>query len=547
MQDIRSLDLKKTFYNLSYKELFERETDKKLKGLAKGIVTEFGAVTVDTGQFTGRSPKDKYVVAPLRQGYGGVNEQVWWAKPEHKGSDNKPVSMETWDAVYDLAADYLFKQKLYVMDGWCGASEKNRVGVRVITPIAWQAHFSKNMFIPPSPKASEGQVFPADWVVMVASEITIPNWQDLGLNSEVAIIINLEKKMIVICGTWYGGEIKKGMFSVMNYELPIKGVGSFHCSANEGKNRETALFFGLSGTGKTTLSADPKRKLIGDDEHGWDDEGIFNFEGGCYAKVINLSKEKEPDIYKAIKRDALLENVVVDPTSLKLRGARIDFTSAAKTENTRMGYPLNHIKNIVKSGRGKHPNTIVFLTCDSFGVLPAVAKLTIEQAMYWYLSGYTAKVAGTERGVTEPAATFSSCFGGPFLTVHPTVYAKILGEKIKQHGSEVYLVNTGWVNGGYGAGKRMDIAATRVIIDRILDNSLKKAEYEELKPFGLMIPKAVKGVESQILNPKNGWSDKAEYERTAERLASSFIDNFKTFTDTKEGKELEAAGPHEIS
>ena len=543
MQDIRSLDLSKTFYNLSYKELFKRETDKKLKGLVKGTVTEFGAVTVDTGQFTGRSPKDKYVV-------GGVNELVWWAKPEHKGSDNKPVSIETWDAVYDLAADYLFKQKLYVMDGWCGASEKNRIGVRVITPISWQAHFSKNMFIGLKPGSellgsSEPSKFAPDWIVLVASEVTIPNWQELGLNSGVAIIINLEKKMIVICGTWYSGEIKKGMFSVMNYELPIKGVGSFHCSANEGSDGETALFFGLSGTGKTTLSADPKRKLIGDDEHGWDEEGIFNFEGGCYAKVINLSKEKEPDIYKAIKRNALLENVSTLPLRLRsgLRGARIDFTSAAKTENTRMGYPLSHIKNIVKSGRGKHPQTVVFLTCDSFGVLPPVAKLTTEQAMYWYLSGYTAKVAGTERGITEPAVTFSSCFGGPFLTVHPTIYAKILGEKIKQHGTEVYLVNTGWVNGGYGAGKRMDIAATRVIVDRILDGSLKKAEYEELRLFGLMIPRAIKGLESQILNPKNGWSDKEEYDRTAERLARSFIDNFKTFTDTKEGKELEAVGP----
>ncbi|MCG2692137.1 phosphoenolpyruvate carboxykinase (ATP), partial [Microgenomates group bacterium] len=330
---------------------------------------------------------------------------------------------------------------------------------------------------------------------------------------------------------------KKGIFSVMNYLLPLKGVGSFHCSANMGKNKETALFFGLSGTGKTTLSADPKRKLIGDDEHGWDEEGIFNFEGGCYAKVINLSKEKEPDIYGAIKRDALLENVVVDDQG------KVDFKSAAKTENTRMGYPLSHIKNIVKSGRGKHPNTIVFLTCDSFGVLPPVARLNQAQAEYWYLSGYTAKVAGTERGVTEPAATFSSCFGGPFLTVHPTKYAKILGEKISKHNSEVYLVNTGWVNGGYGVGKRMDITATRVIIDKILDGSLKRAEYEELRPFGLMIPRAIKGVETEILNPKNGWIDKDEYERTAERLARSFIDNFKTFTDTKEGKDLETVGP----
>lgn len=529
MQDIRSLDLKKTNYNLSYEGLFKSETKKELKGLAKGIVTEFGAVAVDTGRFTGRSPKDKYIV-----GGGTAEERVWWARPEHKGSDNKPMAVETWDAVYDLAADYLMKQKLYVVDAWCGASEKNRVGVRVITPIAWQAHFSKNMFIP----AASGQaVFDPDWIVMVASEIVIPNYQDLGLNSEVAIVINLAKKMIVICGTWYGGEIKKGMFSVMNYELPLKGVGSFHCSANEGSDGKTALFFGLSGTGKTTLSADPKRKLIGDDEHGWDEEGIFNLEGGCYAKVINLSKEKEPDIYQAIKRDALLENVVVD------KNGKVDFTSAAKTENTRMGYPLSHIKKIVPTSRGEHPKTIVFLTCDSFGVLPPVAKLTAEQSRYWYLSGYTAKVAGTERGVTEPMAVFSSCFGGPFLTVHPTIYAKILGEKIKQHGSEVYLVNTGWVNGGYGMGKRMEITATRVIIDRILDGSLKQAEYEELRPFGLMIPKEIKGIDSQILNPKNGWIDKEEYDRSAARLSQMFIDNFKRFTDTQEGKELEIVGP----
>lgn len=530
MQDIRQLDLSKTFYNLSYEELFKHETAKKLKGLARGTVTEFGAVTIDTGQFTGRSPQDKFVVA------GGVSgEHVWWAKPEHKGSDNHPLAQESFAQIYDLAVDYLFKQKLYVIDAWCGASEKNRIGVRVITAIPWQAHFSKNMFIP---DVKSGQAaFNSDWVVAVASGVTVPNWQELGLNSENAVVINLEKKLLVICGNWYGGEIKKGIFSVMNYLLPLKGVGSFHCSANMGKNKETALFFGLSGTGKTTLSADPKRSLIGDDEHGWDDDGIFNFEGGCYAKVINLSKEKEPDIYKAIKRDALLENVVVD------NNGKIDFTSAAKTENTRMGYPLSHIKNIVKSGRGKHPQIVVFLTCDSFGVLPPVARLNQAQAEYWYLSGYTAKVAGTERGVTEPAATFSSCFGGPFLTVHPTKYAKILGEKISKHNSEVYLVNTGWVNGGYGVGKRMDITATRVIIDKILDGSLKRAEYEKLRPFGLMIPKAIKGVETEILNPKNGWIDKDEYERTAERLARSFIDNFKTFTDTKEGKDLETVGP----
>lgn len=534
MQDINQLDLTKTFYNLSYDELLEHETKKGLKGLAKGTVTEFGAVTVDTGQFTGRSPKDKFVV-----GGGASEEHVWWAKPEHKGSDNKPVSIETWDAVYDLAVDYLMKQKLYVMDGWCGASEKNRLGVRVITPIAWQAHFSKNMFIPVKlASLATGQVvFTPDWTVLAASEVTVLNWQELGLNSDVAVIINFEKKMIVICGTWYGGEIKKGIFSVMNYVLPLKGVGSFHCSANVGAKGDTALFFGLSGTGKTTLSADPKRKLIGDDEHGWDEEGIFNFEGGCYAKVINLSKEKEPDIYKAIRRNALLENVVVDEKG------RVDFKSAAKTENTRMSYPLNFIKNSLPAAVYPHPKTVVFLTCDSFGVLPPVARLNRQQAQYWYLSGYTAKVAGTERGIIEPVAAFSSCFGGPFLTVHPTKYAKILGEKISKHNSEVYLVNTGWVNGGYGVGKRMDITTTRVIIDKILDGSLKRAEYEELRPFGLMIPRAMKGVDSQILNPKNGWTDKAEYDRTAERLARSFIDNFKTFTDTKEGKELEAAGP----
>lgn len=392
-------------------------------------------------------------------------------------------------------------------------------------------------------EASQGSELPKSsepfngWIVVTASEITIPNWQELGLNSNVAVVINLEKKMMVICGTWYGGEIKKGMFSVMNYTLPLKGVGAFHCSANIGKDGKTALFFGLSGTGKTTLSADPKRSLVGDDEHGWDDEGIFNFEGGCYAKVINLSEEKEPDIYKAINRDALLENVVID------KQGRVDFADASKTENTRVGYPIYHIKDIVKSGKGKHPSKIIFLTCDSFGVLPPVSKLSQEQAKYWYLSGYTAKVAGTERGITEPVAAFSSCFGGPFLTVHPTKYAQILGEKINQYGAQVYLVNTGWIKGGYGVGQRMDITATRQIVDKILDGSLEKAKYIELKPFGLMIPSKVEGVETELLNPRNGWTEKSEYDRTAIRLGQMFIDNFKTFTDTQEGKELEAVGP----
>lgn len=512
MEEIRNLALEKTFYNLSYDQLFRREMDKRLIGLAKGRLTEFGAVAIDTGQFTGRSPQDKFTVAG-----GPACKEVWW-------QNNNPLSGEAFAAAYDLAVDYLFKQKLYVNDGWCGASKKNRIGVRVITPVAWQAHFAKNMFIAPAAK----EAFIPDWIVMAAAPVTIPNWKELGFNSETAVIINFEKRLLVICGNWYGGEIKKGIFSVMNYLLPLKGVGSFHCSANmprtaSGPGQGSALFFGLSGTGKTTLSADPKRKLIGDDEHGWDEEGIFNLEGGCYAKVINLSQVKEPDIYGAIKRNALLENVIVD------KKGKVDFTSAAKTENTRMSYPLSFIKNSLPVGVYPHPQTIVFLTCDSFGVLPPVAKLTGRQAEYWYLSGYTAKVAGTERGIIEPQATFSPCFGGPFLTLHPKRYAEILGEKINQHKSWVYLVNTGWVNGGYGVGQRMDISATRRIVDEVLSGRLEKANCRRLAPFNLLVPEKVKGVDPEILNPRRSWADKSAYDAEAKKLAGLFAANFKRF------------------
>lgn len=529
MRDIRTLDLKKHYYNLSYDEFFQHETSSHLGGLARGKVTKFGAVAVDTGRFTGRSPKDKFIVAG-----GPSSSHIWWANEKHKGSDNKPAAIESWDAVYDLIVDHLWQKKLYITDGWVGADSQYRIKVRVITPIAWQAHFAKNIFIRPIKDEKRKEV---DWFVLCASEVTIPNWQELGLNSEIAIIINFEKKTIVICGTWYAGEIKKAMFSVMNYLLPLKGVGSFHCSANQGKDGDTALFFGLSGTGKTTLSADPNRYLIGDDEHGWGDKGIFNLEGGCYAKVINLSKEKEPDIYQAIKKNALLENVVVD------KKGQVDFSSSAKTENTRVSYPLYHIKNIVEPSIGPHPKTIIFLTCDSFGVLPPVAKLNEKQSKYWYLSGYTAKIAGTERGITEPVATFSSCFGAPFLTLHPTVYADILGEKIAQHQSKVYLVNTGWIGGSYGEGERINIPVTRQIVNEILSGGIDKAGYEKTKPFSLMVPRRIKGVDSNILKPRDNWFDKDEYDKKAIELAKRFIDNFKKFTDTPAGKEIEKAGP----
>ena len=436
-----------------------------------------------------------------------------------------------------MSQKQLTGKKLYVTDAFCGANPNTRIKIRVITEIAWAQHFVKNMFIRPTEE--ELKDFVPDFVMLHACKTSNPNWKEQGLNSEVYAAFNIKEKMAVVGGTWYGGEIKKGFFSIMNYYLPLKNIASMHCSANMGKTGDTAIFFGLSGTGKTTLSADPKRLLIGDDEHGWDNEGIFNFEGGCYAKCINLSKENEPDIFNAIKKDALLENVVYDKNT-----AKVNWADGSKTENTRASYPLFHIENIVKPiSKGGYPKNIIFLTADAFGVLPPVSKLNYDQTMYHFLSGYTAKVAGTERGIKEPSPTFSSCFGAAFLLLHPTVYAQQLATKMKEHGSSAYLVNTGWIGGPYGIGKRIDIPSTRAIIDAILDGSLINEEYEELPVFGLMIPKKVNNVKSEILNPRNLWANPSDWDTAALNLAKKFIANFENFTDNEEGKRLVAAGP----
>lgn len=525
-------NVEKVFYNLSYDELFKHETDECLTGYEKGFVTDTGAVAVDTGIFTGRSPKDKYIVRD-----DVTENNVWWAGPQRKGSDNKPVSGEVWKDLLSLSQKQLSGKKLYITDAFCGANESTRIRIRVISEVAWMSHFVKNMFIRPTDE--ELLSFKPDFVMLNACKTVNPDWKQHGLNSEVYVAFNIKEKMAVVGGSWYGGEIKKGFFSIMNYFLPLQGIAAMHCSANMGKEGDTALFFGLSGTGKTTLSADPERLLIGDDEHGWDNDGIFNFEGGCYAKCINLSKENEPDIYEAIRRDALLENVVYD----KHTGA-IDYADGSKTENTRVSYPIYHIRNIVKPvSKGGHPRKIIFLTADAFGVFPPVAKLSKEQAMYYFLSGYTAKLAGTERGIVEPSPTFSSAFGAAFLLLHPTVYAEQLGAKMQAHGADAYLVNTGWIGGPYGTGKRIDIKSTRHIIKAILDNSIDKAEFTELKPFGLMIPTQVNGVNSAVLNPAKSWPDEAAYYKQADILAAKFVNNFKTFTDTPEGLRLEMAGP----
>ncbi len=519
------------FYSLSYDELFKHETDASLEGYDKGIVSEFGAVAVDTGKFTGRSAKDKYIVEDDTS-----RDTIWWATGKAGGSDNKKLSVEAWNHLRGLTIDQLSGKKLYVMDGFCGTNRETRISVRLVTEVAWMAHFFKNMFLRPSDE--ELKNFTPDWTILNACKTTCKDYEKYNMRSETFVAFNITERTTVIGGTWYGGEMKKGVFSIMNYFLPLKGIGSFHCSANQGESGDTALFFGLSGTGKTTLSTDPKRGLIGDDEHGWDNEGIFNYEGGCYAKCINLSEESEPDIYKAIKRDALLENLDID------QSGKIDFTSKAKTENTRVSYPIYHIENIVKPvSKGGHPSKIIFLTCDAYGVLPPVAKLTKEQAMYHYLSGYTAKVAGTELGVTEPKATFSACFGLAFLSVHPTQYADILGKKMTEHKAEAYLVNTGWTGGKYGVGQRMSLKATRKIIDAILDGSIENAEFETMPIFDISVPKSIEGVEAGLLNPRNAWSDKEEYDVTARELGKMFTENFNNFTDTETGKSLVNVGP----
>jgi phosphoenolpyruvate carboxykinase (ATP) len=514
--------------NLSYDALFEHETDSSLEGFEKGTESTMGAVAVDTGQFTGRSAKDKYIVKDVN-----TADNVWWTGT---GSDNKPLSQENWETLKNISVKQLNGKKLYVIDGFCGANEETRMSVRLVTEIAWMAHFFKNMFIRPSDE--ELKSFKPDWTIFNACRTVCENHEEMGLRSEVYIAFNITEKTTVIGGTWYGGEIKKGIFSIMNYFLPLKGIGAFHCSANMGKEGDTALFFGLSGTGKTTLSADPKRLLIGDDEHGWDKDGVFNFEGGCYAKTIDLSKENEPDIYNAIKRDALLENVVLTENK------EIDFKNGSKTENTRVSYPLHHIENIVKPiSKGGHPEKIIFLTADAYGVLPPVSILTKEQAMYQYLSGYTAKVAGTELGVTEPTATFSACFGAPFLLLHPTEYSKILGEKMDEHNAKAYLVNTGWSGGAYGIGSRIKLAHTRAIIDAILDGSIDNAPTTKTPTFQFEIPTELPKVDNAILEPRNTWNDKEAYDKTLLNLAGQFKKNFEKFTDTPEGKDLSKVGP----
>ncbi|UYM18015.1 phosphoenolpyruvate carboxykinase (ATP) [Endozoicomonas euniceicola] len=526
LAEIGIKDVKEIVYNPSYDTLFEEETKPELEGYEKGVVTELGAVAVDTGIFTGRSPKDKWIVKDET-----TADSMWWTTEDSK-NDNKPINQEVWTHLKGLVTEQLSGKRLFVIDGFCGANPDTRLSIRIVTEVAWQAHFVKNMFIRPTEE--ELKTFKPDFVVMNGAKTRNPLWQEQGLNSENFVAFNLTEKVQVIGGTWYGGEMKKGMFAMMNYLLPLRGIASMHCSANVGEKGDVAVFFGLSGTGKTTLSADPKRALIGDDEHGWDDDGIFNFEGGCYAKTIKLSEENEPDIYHAIRRDALLENVTVNA------GGKIDFDDGSKTENTRVSYPLHHIENIVKPvSKAGHAKRVIFLTADAFGVLPPVAKLTPEQTKYHFLSGFTAKLAGTERGITEPTPTFSSCFGAAFLTLHPTKYAEELVKKMEEHGATAYLVNTGW----NGTGKRISIQATRAIIDAIMDGSIDGAETKTLPYFGLHVPQSVNGVDDTILNPQNTYADKAEWESKAQDLADRFITNFNKFTDNEEGKALVAAGP----
>ncbi len=520
-------NVKEILRNPSYETLFTEETKPKLEGFEKGQLTELDAVNVMTGIFTGRSPKDKYIVKD-----SVTKDTIWWTT-ERSPNDNKPLSPEVWKDLKETSAKQLSGKKLYVIDGFAGANEDTRLKVRFIMEVAWQAHFVKNMFVRPSDEelANFGE---PDFVVLNASKTVNNKWKEHGMHSDVYTVFNLTEKMQVIGGSWYGGEMKKGMFAMMNYYLPLQNIAAMHCSANMGKNGDVAIFFGLSGTGKTTLSTDPKRQLIGDDEHGWDDDGVFNFEGGCYAKTINLDKKAEPDIYGAIKRDALLENVTVD------ENGKIDFTDGSVTQNTRVSYPIYHINNIVKPvSKGGHANKVIFLSADAFGVLPPVSKLTKEQTKYHFLSGFTAKLAGTERGVTTPQPTFSACFGEAFLSLHPTKYGEELVRKMEEHGAEAYLVNTGW----NGTGKRISIQDTRGIIDAILDGSIEKAETKQLPIFNLEIPTSLTGVDTGILDPRDTYADPKEWEEKAQDLAPRFINNFVKYTDNDEGKSLVAAGP----
>ncbi len=511
--------------NPSYEELFTAETADNLTGFDKGQVTEMGAVNVMTGIYTGRSPKDKFIVKD-----DTTKDTIWWTSDAFK-NDNKPLTTESWNVLKKLAGETLSNKPLYVVDLFCGANEATRLKIRFVVEVAWQAHFVTNMFIRPSKEELES--FTPDFVVLNASKAKVDNYKELGLNSETAVVFNLTEKMQIILNTWYGGEMKKGMFSMMNYYLPLQGIAAMHCSANTDMNgQNTAIFFGLSGTGKTTLSTDPKRLLIGDDEHGWDDEGVFNFEGGCYAKVINLSKENEPDIWAAIKRDALLENVTVDSAG------KIDFDDKSTTENTRVSYPIFHIKNIVKPiSKAPAAKRVIFLSADAFGVLPPVSVLSKEQTKYYFLSGFTAKLAGTERGITEPTPTFSSCFGAAFLTLPPTTYADVLVKRMEASGASAYLVNTGW----NGTGKRISIKDTRGIIDAILDGSIDKAPTKEIPIFSFKVPTELKGVDTNILDPRNTYADPSQWEVKAKDLAERFQKNFKKFESL--GGDLVKAGP----
>ena len=535
-------NVKEVVYNPSYDLLFKEETKASLEGYEKGKVTELNAVNVMTGIYTGRSPKDKYIVVDENS-----KDTVWWTSEGYK-NDNHPMSEEVWAKVKALAQKELSEKRLFVVDAYCGANKDTRMAVRFIMEVAWQAHFVRNMFIKPTEE--ELKNFEPDFVVYTASKAKVENYKELGLNSETCVAFNITSKEQVILNTWYGGEMKKGMFSMMNYYLPLmkkgmfsmmnyylplKGIASMHCSANTDMNGEnTAIFFGLSGTGKTTLSTDPKRLLIGDDEHGWDDNGVFNLEGGCYAKVINLDKESEPDIYRAIRRDALLENVTVDANG------KIDFADKSVTENTRVSYPINHIEKIVKPiSHGPHAKNVIFLSADAFGVLPPVSILTPEQTQYYFLSGFTAKLAGTERGITEPTPTFSACFGQAFLELHPTKYAEELVKKMKVSGAKAYLVNTGW----NGTGKRISIKDTRGIIDAILDGSINKAPTKKIPVFDFEVPTELPGVDPKILDPRDTYANPADWDAKAADLASRFVKNFVKYESNEAGKALVKAGP----
>ena len=514
-------------YNPSFEFLYNEELSSNLEGYERGQLTELGAVNVMTGEFTGRSPKDKYIVEDAV-----TKDTIWWNSPKAP-NDNKPISQSTWNALKETTTNQLSGKRLFVVDAFCGANENTRLKVRFIMEVAWQAHFVKNMFIRPTEQELENFGEP-DFIVMNGSKTSFKDFAAHGLNSEVYVAFNLTEKVQIIGGTWYGGEMKKGLFSMMNYYLPLQGIASMHCSANKGKEGDVAVFFGLSGTGKTTLSTDPKRELIGDDEHGWDNEGVFNFEGGCYAKTIDLSKENEPDIYGAIKRDALLENVTVDASG------KIDFKDGSVTQNTRVSYPINHIQNIVKPvSKAGHATKVIFLTADAFGVMPPVSKLTPEQTKYYFLSGFTAKLAGTERGVTEPQPTFSACFGKAFLSLHPTKYGEELVKKMEEHKASAYMVNTGW----NGTGKRISIKDTRAIIDAILDGSIENAATKIIPIFNFEVPTALHDVNPAILDPRDTYANASEWNEKATNLAGLFIKNFVQYTDNEEGQNLVKSGP----